>query len=231
LAKQTNRFSFVKGRAKLGAAVRGRDETAVIKTIAAFLKLLHPGSEPTESEFNEYLEYALESRRRVKEQLKKRKPDDEFAAIDFSYLTADGTEKIVYCPESKVVSEASIQTTAMLLPATVPEATSPTTASQNEPKERHFIIHYGDTGYSYESILRPYLDGAKTVEVQDPYIRAPHQIANFIRFCELLVKVGSAERIILRTGADDQSQEVESSERLDALVEDIKERGVSLSVR
>jgi hypothetical protein len=40
----------------LGAAVRGRDETAVVKTVAAFLKLLHPGNDPTEEELNEYLE-------------------------------------------------------------------------------------------------------------------------------------------------------------------------------
>ena len=90
LAKQTNRFAYVKGKARLGAAVRGRDETAVIKTVAGFLKLLHPQGEPSDLEFNEYLEYALEGRRRVKEQLNKRKPDDEFGAIQFSYFAGDG---------------------------------------------------------------------------------------------------------------------------------------------
>jgi ATP-dependent Lon protease len=37
--------------------------------------------------------------------------------------------------------------------------------------EEHFTILYGDTGYSYESILGPYLRGAKELTVEDPYIR------------------------------------------------------------
>ena len=33
--------------------------------------------------------------------MNKRKPDDEFARIDLSFLNAQGQEIIVYCPESK----------------------------------------------------------------------------------------------------------------------------------
>ncbi len=40
-----------------------------------------------------------------------------------------------------------------------------------ELKEQHFTILYGDTGHSYESILGPYLRGAKAVVIEDPYIR------------------------------------------------------------
>ena len=43
--------------------------------------------------------YAVECRRRVKEQMNKRKPDDEFARIDLSYIDANGKEIVVYCPE------------------------------------------------------------------------------------------------------------------------------------
>ncbi|HRQ87154.1 MAG TPA: BREX system Lon protease-like protein BrxL, partial [Bacteroidia bacterium] len=67
--KHTNRYTHVKNRVKLGPAVVGRDETAVCKTVAGFLKLLHPGTDPSDEEFEEYLAYALEGRRRVKEQL------------------------------------------------------------------------------------------------------------------------------------------------------------------
>jgi ATP-dependent Lon protease len=62
MAKQTNRYAYVKSKAKLGPAVRGRDETAVIKTVAGFLKILHPQGDPSVENFNEYLEYALEGR-------------------------------------------------------------------------------------------------------------------------------------------------------------------------
>ncbi len=96
-----NRYDEVKKRVHLGDAIQGRDEKCIIKTICAFLKILHPDGAPTDTEFEEYIEYALEARRRVKEQMNKRKPDEEFARIDFSYINSQGKEVFVTCPESK----------------------------------------------------------------------------------------------------------------------------------
>ena len=241
LAKQTNRFAYVKGKARLGAAVRGRDETAVIKTVAGFLKLLHPRGEPSDSEFNEYLEYALEGRRRVKEQLNKRKPDDEFAAVQFSYFAGDGVERAVFCPESKALSQTAAGVGRLTAEPADKPGVKPAPGPVDQPmvapsaevllKDRHFTIHYGDAGYGYEKLFGPYLAGAKTVVIEDPYIRLPHQIANFTRFCELVVKTGAAEKISLVTGADDQNQEVEISEKLDALVDDLKPHGIVLEFK
>jgi ATP-dependent Lon protease len=241
VAKQTNRYAYVKSKARLGAAVKGRDETAAIKTVAGFLKLLHPHGEPSDQEFNEYLEYALEGRRRVKEQLNKRKPDDEFAAVGFSYFGHDGQEKVVSCPESNGMSRhAELPAPASSVAKSVaPKSVASTFDTVGDAslaegaglRERHFTIHYGDIGHSYEKIMGPYLVGAKVIDIEDPYIRIPYQIANFTRFCELAIKGGSVEKIRLKTGADDQPQEVEISEKLDALREDLKEHGVTLEFK
>ena len=99
--KQTNRYEDVAKRIKFGSAVEGRDEKGIIKTVAAFLKMMHPHGEVSDEEFEEYVEYAVEGRRRVKEQMNKRKPDDEFEKIGLSYFAASGDEKVVDCPESK----------------------------------------------------------------------------------------------------------------------------------
>ena len=40
--------------------------------------MLHPGDEPSEEHLNEYLTYAIEGRRRVKEQLNKVGEEDHF---------------------------------------------------------------------------------------------------------------------------------------------------------
>ena len=64
------------------------------------LKILHPADPPTDEEFDEYVSYAVECRRRVKEQMNKRKPDDEFARINLSFFDWDGKEVLVHCPES-----------------------------------------------------------------------------------------------------------------------------------
>jgi ATP-dependent Lon protease len=49
----------------------GRDQKAVRKTVSGLVKLLHPDGEVSTEHLREYLEFALEMRRRVKEQLKK----------------------------------------------------------------------------------------------------------------------------------------------------------------
>ena len=83
----------------LGSHLSARDERAVRKTVSAFLKLLHPDGEWTRGELREYLELALEGRRRVKEQLKKLAAHD-YAKTSFSYIERDtGREYWVEVPE------------------------------------------------------------------------------------------------------------------------------------
>src|SRR4051812_24814553 len=114
----TNRYEEVTKRIRLGKAVEGRDEKGIKKTVCAFLKILHPEGPPSDEYFEQYVAYAVESRRRVKEQMNKRKPDDEFANIDLSYFTADGKEVVVTCPESKnaVATLEPIRKTLSLAP-------------------------------------------------------------------------------------------------------------------
>lgn len=98
--------TIVRDMLKKGDNIEGRDDLALQKTILGFVKLLWPTGKPTPEEFDEVVEYALEGRRRVKEQLNKRKPDEEYARIDMSYINARGEKVVVYCPESKY-SEAT----------------------------------------------------------------------------------------------------------------------------
>jgi ATP-dependent Lon protease len=104
LNSHRNFYAAVKKRARLGAGFQGRDETAVYKTVAALLKLLHPSGECSNAEFEEYLAYAIEGRRRVKEQLNKRKQDEDFAEIHLGYVKETGEFVEVHCPESMHVS-------------------------------------------------------------------------------------------------------------------------------
>jgi len=101
LALHHNRFEWVNSHVKLGRQIEGRDERAIKKSVAAFLKILHPLGDPTPQELDEYVEYAVEGRRRIKEQLNKRKSDDEYANIRLSYIASNNTEVEVFCPESR----------------------------------------------------------------------------------------------------------------------------------
>lgn len=250
--KHTNRYEEVSKRIRLGKAIEGRDEKGIKKTVCAFLKILHPNGAPSDEEFEEYVAYAVECRRRVKEQMNKRKPDDEFARIGLSYFKANGEEVAVYCPESKdalatqepsrrrlpaIGGQTQMPSAAVPSVATAPPASAPAAAvtappaAEPEPKEQHFTILYGDTGYSYESIIGPYLKGAKSLVIEDPYIRLQHQIQNFVRFCETVLRAGTVKKITLITGHDDKTPLADMAEKLEELKQSLLELDVELDVK
>jgi ATP-dependent Lon protease len=253
--KHTNRYEEVNKRIRLGKSVEGRDEKGIKKTVCAFLKILHPSGTPTDEEFEEYVAYAVECRRRVKEQMNKRKTDDEFAMINLSYINSKGEEVVVYCPESKnapatqhpsrrtidssvdlqepVIKDLPVKDSPSVA-ATVPVTAEPSvvpTDAVTVLKEQHFTILYGDTGYSYESIFGPYLHAVKEVVVEDPYIRVTHQIQNFVRFCETILKAPTIKKITLVTTSESKSQQDETQDKLGELQQSLLEMDVMLEVK
>ena len=83
----------------MGAHLNARDRKAVRKTVSGLMKILFPHGEVSQDELAEILEFALEGRRRVKEQLKKM-GSFEYYHTSFSYtLQETGEEKFVGVPE------------------------------------------------------------------------------------------------------------------------------------
>ncbi|MFB6468674.1 protease Lon-related BREX system protein BrxL [Cytobacillus sp. Hz8] len=84
---------------KLGNNLNQRDVIAVRKTVSGLVKLIFPHGEYTKEDIEEILAYALEGRRRVKEQLKKI-GGMEFYDINFSYIDKESMqEEYVSVPE------------------------------------------------------------------------------------------------------------------------------------
>jgi ATP-dependent Lon protease len=83
----------------LGNHLNTRDARAVRRSVSGLVKLLHPAGDPSREEVEEYLELALEGRRRVKEQLKKMGAF-EYYQTSFSYTdTETMQERFVGVPE------------------------------------------------------------------------------------------------------------------------------------
>ncbi|MCG3773377.1 MAG: Lon protease [Nitrospira sp.] len=84
---------------KLGRDLNQRDTIAVRHTVSGLLKLLYPNEQYDKEAVRRCLEYALETRRRVKEQLKKI-GGMEFFDVHFSYIDMEtGEEKYISVPE------------------------------------------------------------------------------------------------------------------------------------
>nr|XP_060625761.1 MIT domain-containing protein 1 [Anolis sagrei ordinatus] len=93
-------------------------------------------------------------------------------------------------------------------------------------------IEENTKGFSYEKLFQEYLNETVTeVWVEDPYIRHVHQLYNFLRFCEMLVKGRcKVKRIHLLTSYDEgngRSQQINSLEEIRQSLEDF---GVTLDV-
>jgi ATP-dependent Lon protease len=83
----------------MGNNLNQRDMIAVKKTVSGLVKLLYPNGEYTKEDIEEILRYALEGRRRVKEQLKKI-GGMEFYDVHFSYIDKETmNEEFVSVPE------------------------------------------------------------------------------------------------------------------------------------
>lgn len=219
----------VNSRLKKGDNIEGRDNRALQKTISGFIKLLFPTGQPTDEEFDEIVEYAIEGRRRIKEQLNKRKPDEEYARINMSYINKDGQKVVVYCPESKYsIATQNPRKDANVHVLTEPAhdniVTTPVTANvepkitQNHVlsdiipgsetvedgslKEKTVDVQYGDTGYGYDDLFAEYLKGASIVMLEEPYLTHGFQMTNLVRFVELLVKIGDCKvfRLVTKHG-------------------------------
>jgi len=97
---------------KLGNNLNQRDTIAVRRTTSGLLKLVSPNGEYGKDTVRKCLEYALETRRRVKEQLKKI-GGMEFYDVHFSYIELeDGVERFVTVPEQSggaLVPEGRLQ--------------------------------------------------------------------------------------------------------------------------
>lgn len=83
---------------RLNGKFNKRDEIAVRKTMSGLIKLIFPDENVTEEEMRRLLEYAIEGRRRVKEQLKLM-AGVEFADVALGYVDEYGSETVVSVPE------------------------------------------------------------------------------------------------------------------------------------
>ena len=223
-----------------GDNVEGRDRRAIQKTVLGLVKLLFPVDPPTQEEFDEIVEYAMEGRRRVKEQLNKRKPDEEYAGINMSYVNGRGEKIVVWCPESRYslatqdprktgeIDEESLKEPEIPVTSytTVTETRTESLIPQG-PQPKNLDIRHGDTGYSYDNLFAAYLDGAKEIELQEPYLTNGYQLQNLTRFAETVVKVGTCKSFKLTTKICETVEEVQKvQEGLDQLKAALADVGV-----
>jgi ATP-dependent Lon protease len=173
---------------ELSDSITTRDKTAIIKTFAGLAKIIYPAGTINETDCKELLDFAIESRKRVKQQLQKM--DETFEEVDFSYkhiLSGDRTlvETLEVLENTKIQrsEEPFIVQTETANPASsiTDESSTSTNATTGQ-----VIIRDNQSGISYNLLFGAYLADIKNVRLVDPYIRLPYQLRNLMEFAKLL---------------------------------------------
>ena len=197
---------------RLGPQISTRDRDAIYKTMSGLMKLLFPAGGETVGEVEELLRLAVESRKRVKDQLAR--IDSTYPDVDFHFTGSDGRKRPVTTVEEEEFPqfyylkpaldqrEQATQPSPEPSVANGPEPTSLRSAAPVSPTplarrstatEGHHVFPENRKGVSFEKLFAPYLDGASQITITDPYIRLFYQVRNVMDLVELVLRQKAPE--------------------------------------
>ncbi|XP_066032669.1 MIT domain-containing protein 1 isoform X1 [Chamaea fasciata] len=103
---------------------------------------------------------------------------------------------------------------------------------QDGKYHKQIRIEENATGFGYEKLFHEYLtEIVSEVWVEDPYIRQVHQLYNFLRFCEMLVKGPCKVKTIhLLTSYDEGSGRSQQMTALEEIKKSLSNYGVTLNI-
>lgn len=199
----------------LGSDISTRDRDGIHKTVSGLMKLIYPHGDATRDEVEEILRFAVEGRKRVKDQILR--IDATMADVRFGYESTGGEWKAVttleedefpaYYRSRRVASGGDTAEEDLAVASGKHDASGRGPVPRVDlvldsevqievelpaPKlyegQRDFVEN--QRGVSYETLLMPHLEGATEIELHDPYIRMSHQGRNLV---ELLAMIAAAK--------------------------------------
>lgn len=253
--RNTDLTSLLKNYAQFDGSLSERDHLAIRKTFSGLIKLIYPDQNFTDEEAYELIDFAAESRKRVKDQLYV--IDETFRAepAKFEYLNVKTGEKHTVLTLEQIendflpVHERTAQTEEEDIP-TIPTRNKPGTdnnsTSAEKPKDEaqssskskgkqlasKFIeIRANQSNVSYKRLFGDYLATASNIVITDPYVRAPFQIENLVEFiqtCRECCENNEELSIELHTQNDDEKVP-EMIDTFDELKDELQAVGIEFS--
>ena len=199
----------------LSPSISTRDKDGVQKTFSGLMKIVYPSGDATKEEIKELLTFAMEGRKRVKDQLFR--IDPTYDPVDFSFTDNETGAKI----SAKTLEE--VQYPNLYGGASEGERPEPTSPLEVDapvefslkdaprvPENRVVEILENQTGVDYECLFGACLEGVRQITITDPFIRTFYQARNLMEFMEMLLRHKTPEdelSVILRTTVDDFNAE------------------------
>ena len=247
--RNDDRTAVLNEYAKFDGSLSERDHLAIRKTFSGMMKLLYPDGRMTDQEAYELIDFAAESRKRVKDQLYV--IDETFKAepAHFKYINLkNGLEIQVETLER--ISNGHIESAASTTSSNDTESNNSNeaevTADNNgaddvqaakRPRipllqEKSMTFRMGQTGVSYEKLFAPYMRDAKVITVEDPYIRASWQIKNFMEFALMLINTRPVDDLKLKLVTNEEEEKIpDLIDKLDDIKDDLASYGIEFEYK
>ncbi len=190
------------GYFQLFSDISTRDRDAIHKTFSGFMKILFPHGNVSKDEIEILLQFAIEGRKRVKDQLMR--IDTTYSAVKFGYETSGGDRsEAVRTLEERQYPQHYYRASGDEPVPESPQPTEPVTAdvggktTEEELKDYHLVVEENQTGISFAEIFGPYLKGVSEIVITDAYIRKFHQARNLMEFLETVAANKSADQEVV----------------------------------
>lgn len=215
----------------LSTTITTRDKTSIEKTFSGLVKIIFPHGEFTREEGKMLLDFAIECRRRVKDQL--RKMDETFndEVVNFEYTTIDGKIYEVETLEALEYGDPKLNILPVAQRAPKEEIERPVGRSERVLEGFNRTIRDNQSNISYKNLFGEYLKGATEFTIKDPYIRFPYQLRNFMELCKLIAETKNEDEEVklhlITFNSEDFLENVKQS--FEEIAESLSEIGIEFT--
>ena len=231
--------------AKFSGTLSERDHNAIRKTFSGFCKLLYPNGIMTDEEVKEIIDFATESRKRVKDQL---------YIVDTTFQAEPAKFEYVWLPTGVNVKVETLENLEQNHKNLIEqkqhekedvdeekaiEDVSAVTSGVRVPRPRIkslmakvITIRENQGGVTYRNLFGDYLRDAKEILLVDPFIRQPYQIDNLVDFIQMVKDVSLVQdtiKIHLRTQNDDDEKIAEVIDNFNELADELLPMGIEFT--
>ncbi len=231
----------------VSSEVSKRDLDGIMKTFSGLMKIIFPDKNATPDEIEELLKFAMEGRKRVKDQILR--IDSTLPKANFSYTKKSGEVVAVKTLEElhyanlyyrHAVDEDATETQVEpeVVTSSVPQIEKIGEKEVQQPvaeefKEKHFVIEEEQIGVTYEKLFGSIFKGAKHIAIIDPYIRNFYQTLNLMELLEVVEKCKSEADVVeveLTTSKDEYNEQSQDS-NLATIRESCMQMGIEFSYK
>lgn len=255
--RNDDRTAVLKDYAKFDGSLSERDHLAIRKTFSGMMKLLYPDGKMTDEEAYELVDFAAESRKRVKDQLYV--IDETFNAepakfkyinlktgIEMNVETLEKVSNPLIIPINSTISTATGKLTdaeaqplneGITEKCSAEEERNSSCQIARRPRihmlqEKSMTFRMGQTGVSYEKLFASYMAGANSITVEDPYIRTSWQIKNFMEFALMLINTRPVDDLKLNLITNEEEEKIpELIDKFDDIKDDLASYGIEFEYK